>query len=181
MGNLIDLYERLFKVFEPMYYLRISTEREGRFYRVVRRDPLIYNKTFDVVVNPNTTTTDVQDTNLEPPAGELYMFMIGLKNNVRVRVKQPTATARFGVVASVGEITYDLSPSDNPNPMTTMATIKGANVTFSFYNPTDVPLKPEIRFLGMKYKLMEITDARTLEELHKKYLEGSVPEITLLY
>lgn len=168
----------VFKVLEPAYYFKMGDD----FYRVVSRDFMIFDKTFDEV-SPGATSDKIEITELETDKDEVYVFAVGVFNKgLNVHVYQPAAVARWGVKGSpVGNLTYDISPAEDPNPATMMATVYERTLTVEFENMNPVAVVPRLRFIGFKYKIEKITDAAKRQELEEKYMEGKLPEILTEY
>ena len=94
----------------------------------------------------------------------------------------PSAVARWGVKGSpVGELTYEISPAEDPNPTTIMATIHERPITVEFDNNLSVAVTPKLRFIGFKYKIEKVTDDIKRRELENKFKEGKLPEILIEY
>lgn len=170
--------ESVFKVLEPCYYFKMGDD----FYRVVSRDFMIFDKTFPTVAS-GATSDKIEVTELKPDKDEVYVFAVGVfQKGVDVHVYQPAAVARWGVKGNpVGNLTYDISPAEDPNPATMMATVSDRSITVEFTNNAQTEIAPKLRFIGFKYKIARVTDAAKRQELEARFREGKLPEIQIEY
>jgi len=168
----------VFKVLEPCYYFKMG----DKFYHVVSRDFLIYDKTFSSVA-AGGTSDKTEVTELKPDKDEIYVFAIGVfQKGINVHIYQPAAVARWGVKGNpVGNLTYEVSPAEDPNPATMVATIYERSITVEFENNNTVAVTPKLRFIGFKYKVEEVTDPAKKRELEAKFRDGKLPEILIEY
>ena len=169
------------KIFETQWYIRISDKTKPNYYKIIARDFLKFDKTFDTVTS-GSESTDYTVTELEPPENELYVFTIGLYNDVKVMLKQPPAISKWGCKGSpMGQITMEESPAEDPSPKTMVAAIKGFPIILRFRNDADVDLAPKVKFIGFKYKISPVTEPEKIAELETKWKEGKLPEIKFEY
>lgn len=170
-----NIFSELYKIFEPCWYVKIK----DNFYHITNRDFMIYEKTFSSLA-PSAQTGDTVISELEPEQGQLYIFVIGVVNNVTVQLKQPAAVSKWGVKGQpLGSINIDISPAYDPNPATMVATVKDNPIVMNIINNTNTTLTPKVRFIGLKYTIEEVTDAALRRELERRWREGKLPEITL--
>lgn len=170
------------------YFVAIQSNKEY-LYRVLEMDALNYIITGRLNSGQSYTT---QDTNLEPPDGVLYAFLIGVKGGIKFYINQPPANARLGISAYPGFITEQDSPIHDPDPRTITYTLKGYPVAYTITNPTNVQQFYIVKFQGLKYRILQVADLtsgqpvpltseipqKVIQEMFERYLSGSLPVVT---
>lgn len=80
---------------------------EVKYYQILLRDRIFYKDAHSALAAAGTESyTEV--SNLDPPSGQLYQFYrIKVDGNVRVYLKQPASTNRFGTNKSPEQYLVD--------------------------------------------------------------------------
>ena len=129
-----------------------------KYYTITNRDTIFYQKVHDEIA-ADSTESYAEMTDLNPPHGQLYsIYKIWVDGNVKLYLKQPAATNRWGTHRSPagGFLT------DRTSPM------KGGlfvNLNFTIDNPPSVQLVneqhiaviPKVWYLGWRYAIEELT------------------------
>ena len=128
-----------------------------KYYTISNRDTIFYQKEHDEIAADSTESYS-EITDLNPPHGQLYSIAkIYVDGNVKMYLKQPAATNRWGTHRSPagGFLT------DRTSPM------KGGfylNLNFTIDNPPSVQLvneqhiavTPKIWWIGWRYAIEEL-------------------------
>lgn len=128
-----------------------------KYYRVSNRDKIFYLEEADAVAADSTATYS-EVTNLNPPHGQLYqVFKVMIDGNVKLYLKQPAATNRWGT---------QRSPEGGFLNDRTSGVLGGqlVNLYFTIDNPPSVQLKneqpvsitPKIWYYGWRYAIEEL-------------------------
>ena len=196
----MEPYEKPVKVFSIDQYF-VFTDANGKhyLYRVEDVDGLIYN--LQGVLQPSQATglQDLSST-LVPPQGQMYAFEIGVWGYIDVILYQPSSTLRLSPQAVVSHITEDISPIEDPSPLTFTVTWPNTSLSVNIVNvnPFGLPQPYVVKFIGYKYKVNQL--AQIIQEPNGEYtlqvvsreipedilnklvddwLYGSLPEITI--
>jgi len=171
-----ELFVKNFKWLEPCYYFKLGDE----FYHVVSKDFLYYEYTGSSLA-AGETSSKVEIEDLKPDKNQIYIFTVGIKQKgIRAIFYQPSSESRFGVKgAPDAEITYDVSPAENPNPAITFVTTPIRTIAVVFKNESDVTLTPKLVFYGMKYTVEKVTDPEVIEKLKEAFRAGKIPELEI--
>ncbi len=129
-----------------------------KFYTITNRDTIFLQETQDEIAADSTDSYD-EVTNLNPPHGQLYsIFKIYVDGNIKLYIKQPAATNRWGTQRSpAGGFLNDR-----------ISGVKGGmylNLHFTIDNPPSVQLvneqniaiTPKIWYIGWRYAIEELT------------------------
>lgn len=173
----MEVLNPAFKWLEPQYYVKIG----AKFYKVIARDFLHpIDKVFPTIA-PGTDTGDIEIVELTPARDdEANIFMIGVANKVHVRLKQPPAVARWGTsFLTLGWVDNEISPFEDPNPGTTVCTMKNSPIVLNIFNPTDTALAPIVRFIGYTIKIKEIVEPKELAEVTERWARAEIPELMI--
>jgi len=171
-----ELFVRNFKWLEPCYYFKLG----DKFYHVVSKDFLYYEYVGDPVASGDSTRKiDIEA--LKPDKNQIYIFTVGIKNKgIKVIFYQPSSESRFGVKgAPDAEISYEVSPAENPNPAITFVTTPIRTISVVFKNESDVTITPKLVFYGMKYTIEEVEDPEMIKKLEEAFKAGKIPELEI--
>ncbi len=128
-----------------------------KFYKVTNRDTIFYLEEADEIAADSTASYS-EVTNLNPPHGQLYSIVkLWIDGNIKLFLKQPAATNRWGTQRSpAGGLLNDR-----------ISGLKGGlylNLWFSIDNPPSVQLvneqpvaiTPKIWYIGWRYSIEEV-------------------------
>ncbi len=147
-----DMMEKWFRLGDNV---SIRTPGGGvRYYEITGKDPIFYVHDHDLVAAGGTQSY-AEITNLDPPINQLYQFnrIILVVGNVKVFIKQPAATNRFGTNKSpeggylsmeYDEMKVELFALENFPP----------NV--QIVNGTLSSITPRLRWHGYRYTIKEL-------------------------
>jgi len=106
------------------------------------------------------TDTYFEVTELDPAADQIHqIYNIRTDNNVKIRVKQPAATNRFGTNRSPegGEINDVLCPSIGDGEFVNIWVAQDYPPSIQIENFTDETSEnPTIYFIGWRYQIVEV-------------------------
>lgn len=128
-----------------------------KYYTITNRDTIFYQKVHDEIAADSTESYS-EMTDLNPPHGQLYsIYKIWVDGNVKLYLKQPAATNRWGTHRSpAGGFLNDR-----------ISGVKGGmyvNLFFTIDNPPSVQLvneqhiaiTPKIWWIGWRYAIEEL-------------------------
>jgi hypothetical protein len=132
---------------------------EERYYTIVNKDNIIIP-----IERPDlsagSTDTFFEATELQPPFDQIYqVYNILVDGNVKVRVKQPAATNRFGTNRSpaAGELTDKISGMLS-GQLINLWIAEDYPPSFQIENFTDETVsKPTIFIIGWRYQIKPIS------------------------
>jgi len=127
------------------------------------------------------TLTDAEGRNILEVRDSLhcYHLFIGIRPRpIRMFIEYPKGE-RIGnldikpvaVRETWGYICGNESPFQEPTERGELFVVKGVDVAFSFWNPTDTTLTPELNIVGERYKLRPIKE----EEIINGIIERRIP------
>lgn len=129
-----------------------------KYYKITNRDTIFYLEQVDEIAADSTDSYS-EVTNLNPPHGQIYSIVkIWIDGNVKLFLKQPAATNRFGTQRSpAGGLLNDR-----------ISGLKGGlytNLWFTIDNPPSIQLEneqpvaitPKIWYIGWRYSIEEIS------------------------
>lgn len=129
---------------------------EIKFYRITNRDNILYVDASYAAVTAGTTADYAEVTALNPPKNQLYQFyrVELILGNVKVYLKQPAATNRWGTNRSPagGFLTDDFDSVD-----TNIFVIEDYPPNISIKNGTNVSITPKLRWTGWRYDIEPLT------------------------
>ena len=130
-----------------------------RHYHIINRDTIFYIDDHDSLAADSTETYD-EISDLNPPHGQLYaIYKICIDGNVKLYIKQPAATNRWGT---------QRSPQGGFLTDRTSGLLCGqhTNLYFTIDNPpsvqlvnfTNVAIIPKLYWFGWRYQIEEISE-----------------------
>lgn len=130
-----------------------------RYYEITHKDPILYVDDHSALAAAGTESyTEIG--NLDPPVGQLYQFnrIILVRGNVKVYVKQPAATNRFGVNKSPegGYLTDEFDEMS-----LNLFCIEDYPPNVQIKNDTMSSITPRLRWHGYRYQTREIKEKPT--------------------
>jgi hypothetical protein len=162
-----------------------------KFYYVLNAEFAHYEYKWskDVSVNTESGPENIED--LEPGRKEvIYQVIFGIKPaKAYIYVAIPTDVRLYGVAEEaiprdgfreVGAITGEMSPYDEPDFITELFLMKDTSYEYPSlyaYNPTNKPIRPQLKFLVNKIEPEEITEPEVIEAMKRRKI--SYRRITL--
>lgn len=126
------------------------------FYKVTARDTLFLSDTRASIAS-GAVQTYAEITNLNPPLGQLYQVnRIMTDSNIKVFVKQPAATNRWGTVRSPegGYLTEEMSDISNTSgEYVNLWVIDEYPPNVQINNDTNVAIAPVLKWFGWRYTI----------------------------
>ena len=144
---------------------------QEKYYEITQRDTIFYVSSHSAVAAGSTSSyTSVSD--LDPPTGQLYqIYKIKLvKGNVKVYIKQPAATNRWGTNKSpeAGYLTPYFDEAE-----VNLFIMQDYPPSVQIKNDTDVSITPVLRWFGWRYAIKELP---TKPEIYTKIQIGGIGE-----
>lgn len=124
------------------------------YYEITHMDPILYVDTHAALA-AGATEAYAEVSNLDPPVEQLYQFIqiILVRGNVKVYVKQPASTNRFGTNKSPdgGYLTdeYDEMPLN-------LFCMEDYPPNVQIVNGTLASITPRLRWHGYRYQLKKL-------------------------
>ncbi len=129
-----------------------------KYYKITNRDTIFYLSEEDAI-DADSTASYSEVTNLNPPHGQIYqIYKVFIDGNIKLFLKQPAATNRWGTQRSpAGGLLNDR-----------LSGLKGGmylNLYFTIDNPPSVQLvneqpvsiTPKIWYIGWRYAIEEVS------------------------
>lgn len=149
------------------------------FVKVSKISKYAYKWPVDIAVNTEDGPRNIDK--LEPGRADVfYQVIFGIKPNAWIYINIPADTRLGGIAEEsiartgfreIGAITQDMSPYKNPDFVTELVLQKDTSYEYPAlygYNPTNLPLRPEIKFLVNKIEPEPITDPETIDLMKKR-------------
>jgi len=169
------------------YYIRIYNEDTKTYdYYWISHEENLVNYIFGQTavdgvsfgsVSPGEETGFIEIADMEPSENHLYQVLIGVRTRCQFSVEIPSGISLWGTdqrkrpTASYREIaiiTQDDSPFISPSWKTELFLLKNFYPWMNAYNPTDITLKPEVRFVGKMFQIEKVTNPDLLERLRRR-------------
>lgn len=128
---------------------------EVKFYQILLRDKLFYRDAH-AALTTGSTESFAEVTNLNPPRDQLYqIYKIKVDGNVRVYVKQPASTNRFGTNKSPEQyICDDILVDGEP---VNIWILQDYPPNVELVNGTNVSITATLNWFGWRYSVKEIS------------------------
>jgi hypothetical protein len=128
---------------------------EKKYYKIKNRDNIIYRDSHDELA-AGATESYASVTELNPPIGQIYQFYeIELeRGNVKVYLKQPAATNRFGTNKSP---TGGFLTDENCAAFIDLWVVENYEPNIQIVNDTNVAVTPILRWYGWRYSTEEVS------------------------
>lgn len=139
----------------------VGSDGSKEFYEVISRDALRVTEEFSEIDSGEETSFS-EVGKIEPSDDVIYQIRIGVLHNVRLKLKQPAATTKWGTDSDPdGFITPDQSPFSNPEGHWEIYVPPGEQPQLNIENPSEnsVPITPEVSYEGYRYKVREISES----------------------
>lgn len=125
------------------------------FYNITNRDNIQFVDDESNAISAGSTESYTERTQLDPPSDQMYqLYRIEfIKGNVKVQLKQPASTNRFGVEKSPegGYIT-----DRNDNVPLNLFVLENYPPNLQVINGTRVSITPKFRWHGWRYMIKTI-------------------------
>jgi len=135
--------------------VRIGTIK--KYYQIINRDTIFYvDKHPSISAGSESGYTSIDA--LDPPSGQLYQFYaIMVDGNVKVFLKQPAATNRWGTEKSPegGMITDKISPVTS-GQLVNLWCYEDFPPVVNIKNDTNVSIAPTLYWFGWRYEIVEV-------------------------
>lgn len=128
-----------------------------KYYTVTNRDVIFYQKVHDEIVADSTESYS-EMTDLNPPHGQLYqVYKIWVDGNVKLYLKQPAATNKFGTHRSPagGFLTDRISGMKGGMYVNLFFTIDNPP-SVQLVNEQHIAITPKIWWIGWRYAIEEL-------------------------
>jgi len=164
------------------YILGLGFDEGILFVEITAREPKYFEYEFEKI-DPksglsewNDLAKDSRNRYLEPvDKNQIYQIYYGIKPTAAwLYMKFPSDIDRWTFIDQItigkpnGALPGDLSPYEKPSIATELFTLKDVYPKFQIYNPTDEPITPVMRVIGMAYEYLIIRDKKLIRE----YIEG---------
>lgn len=128
---------------------------EVKYYHILLRDRLFY-KDAHSALSAGATESYAEVSNLDPPTGQIYqIYRIKADGNVRVYIKQPAATNRFGTNKSPEQyLVDDLVDGQTVN----IWVLEDYPPNIQIVNPTGVSITATFWWIGWRYAVRELKE-----------------------
>jgi len=127
------------------------------YYQILLRDRIFYRDTHAALA-AGATESYSEISNLDPPVGQIYQFYrLKVDGNVRVYVKQPAATNRFGTNKSPEQYLTDDLLSDGQ--IVNLWCIQDYPPNVQLVNGTNVSITATIEWIGWRYATKKLERA----------------------
>lgn len=140
--------------------VRIASGTTINYYTIVNRDTLFYLDAHSAL-GAGATESYNEVTNLNPPTMQLYqVYSVMIDGNVRLYMKQPAATNRWGTNTSPagGYLTDVLSAMGNKQLINVLV-VEDYPPNVQLVNNTDVSITPNLMWYGWRYQLQALRQA----------------------
>ncbi len=140
--------------------IKYSAESELNYFKILNRDTLFYPDAHSALAS-GSTETYAEVTNLNPPQDQIYQFTkIELDGNVKVYLKQPAATNRWGTQKSPagGYLTDTISPVGAGEQLNVWV-LKDYVPNIQLVNSTNVSITPNLFWYGWRYQVQKMEKA----------------------
>jgi len=193
---LFTKFEEPVKIFSIGHFFVVKRGYNRYLYRIVNVDYLDYVVSGNLNANQQTGYNEISD--LIPEEDKMYGFLIGVRGPVKVYVKQPATTLKWGVGGLPGYITQETSPYEAPNPITFTVTLKDTKLLVNVENPLSEVVSYKIRFTGYKYQIQQLAEIKKItsdgvqyaktdidfpndvvKEVLQAWIRGKIPEVTI--
>ena len=127
-----------------------------KFYKIENRDNIFFVDESYSSTSAGSTSDFAEVTKLNPPSNQLYQFFrVDLvTGNVKVYLKQPAATNRWGTMRSPsgGFLTDDYDSAE-----VNIFVMEDYPPSISIKNSTNVAITPKLRWFGWRYDLRPLS------------------------
>lgn len=126
-------------------------------YQIIRIDDIFYKDRHDSLAS-NGTESYTNVTNLDPPIDQLYYFYsLEIDGNVRLLLKQPAATNRWGTnLSPQGGILFDISSPVTSNRHIEIWCSENYPPSIQLENHTNVTVdRPILWWIGKRFTVRE--------------------------
>lgn len=137
--------------------LAIYLQGTTSYYKILHRDTIFYTDAHAALASGGTETY-ANVTNLNPPTDQVYQFYnIDIDGNVRVFLRQPAATHRWGT---------NLSPAGgyltqrDDDQIVNIWTLQDYPPAIQIVNPTNATVTPTLKWYGWRYGIEKIAEER---------------------
>lgn len=140
--------------------IRYASGNTVQYYSIINRDTLFYPDAHAALA-AGATESYAEVTNLNPPTLQLYqMYSAMIDGNVRMYLKQPASTNRWGTNTSPagGYLTDVLSAMGNKQ-IINIWIVKDYPPNVQLVNNTDVSITPNLMWFGWRYQLKALNQA----------------------
>jgi len=138
--------------------VRLAGTKTVKYYRITNRDTIFYLDKHSTLAAGGTESY-AEVTDLDPPTGQLYqIYNIWISGNVKVYLKQPAATNRWGTnkAPEAGLLTDRISPIKN-GMLVNLWIMEDYPPNVQIKNDTNVSITPVLYWIGWRYSLEEIS------------------------
>ena len=129
-----------------------------QYFQIRKLDDVFYKDTHDSLASGSTESyTNI--VNLDPPIDQLYCFFsVEIDGNVRLQLKHPAATNRWGTNRSPeGGYLFDLSSPVTSNRNIELWCSHAYPPSIQLINNTNVAIIPILWWIGKRFSVINVT------------------------
>ena len=128
-----------------------------KYYTITNRDTLFYPDAHSAIAS-GATETYAEISELDPPSLQIYqLYSVMIDGNVKLYLKQPASTNRWGTNRSPagGYITDTLSAMGNKQIINVWV-MEDYPPNVQLVNGTNISITPNLMWFGWRYQLTEL-------------------------
>lgn len=128
-----------------------------QYYRIKKTDDVFYRDEHSALAAA-ATESYANVVNLDPPRDQIYLlFSVEIDGNVRLLIKQPPATNRWGTNRSPqGGILFDISSPVTSNRKIELWCLENYPPAVQLENGTNVSVTPVLWWIGRRFSIEEM-------------------------